>query len=279
MKTYFLCGTVAVWFLAGAAWAAGGEVPQTFVYETPKEFFGQGDFDGDGRADVVIVDKETGKYRLGFQLTPGVLTWVDNRPSGIKGITGFSIGKLISKNLDAIAFTSPDANQITMVGASSPTESSRPVIVPFTVALGPSTVVALDIGGEGNTPLDDLYVGSIYNSPDANQAALLRNDGATFPKLAEALLPGPPAHGNRVSLKAGQPELLCLLLAEAKGDTFRVENLSSVKPLTVMTASGLPSGSDYAVGHFRRAATRELIFYKPGNAGLTVRPVEEAGAG
>jgi len=279
MKTFFLCGTLAAWFLAGAAWAVGGEVPQTFVYETPKEFFGHGDFDGDGRADVVIVDKETGKYRLGFQLTPGMLTWVENRPSGIKGITGFSIGKLIANNLDALAFTSPDANQITMVGASSPTESSRPVIVPFTVAIGPSLVVGLDIGGEGNTPLADLYVGSIYNSPDANQAALLRNDGSTFPKLAETVLPGAPTRGNRILLKAGQSELLALVLSEAKGDTFRVDNLSSGKPVTVVSAGELPSGSDYAVGHFKGAASHELLFYKPGDSGLTVRTIEEKGSG
>src|SRR5439155_6158743 len=189
-------GTVAVWFLAGAAWAAGGEVPQTFVYETPKEFFGQGDFDGDGRADVVIVDKETGKYRLGYQLTEGVFTWLDNRPSGIKGITGFSIGHLLATNFDALAFTSPDANQITMVDVSSPTAAARSVTVPFTAALGPNTVVAIDIGGAGNTSLDDLYVASIYNSPDPNLGTLLRNDGAEFPRLSEVSLPGAAARAN-----------------------------------------------------------------------------------
>ncbi|HYG33853.1 MAG TPA: hypothetical protein VEC99_03660, partial [Clostridia bacterium] len=66
-----------------------------FVYESPRELFGSGDFDGDGRQDIVIVDKETGKYRLGYQTTPGALSWVDNRPSGIKGVTGFTLGGLV----------------------------------------------------------------------------------------------------------------------------------------------------------------------------------------
>ena len=226
MKLHSLYTTLASCFLAVAASLPGAEIPQTFIYETPQEFFGRGDFDGDGRADIVIVDKESGKYRLGYQLTPGVLNWVDNRPSGMKGISGFTIGKLFTNTLDALAFTSPDANQITMVDVSSPTASSRAVTVPFTAALGPNTVVALDIGGVANTRLDDLYVGSIYNSPDANQAALLRNDGAEFPKLSEATLPGPaedhsdpPAvknlPGTRLEngiLGGGQP---------TKGDQFR----------------------------------------------------------
>ena len=67
----------------------------SLVYETPDEFFAQGDFDGDGRADVVIVDKATGKYRLAYQLTNGVLSWVDCRPSSIKPIGGFAVGKVL----------------------------------------------------------------------------------------------------------------------------------------------------------------------------------------
>ena len=98
-----------------------------------------------------------------------------------------------------------------MVEVSSPTAPGRPVTVPFTAALGPNLVVPVDIGGAGKTALADLYVGSIYNSPDPSQATLLRNDGAEFPKLADAPLAGPAVRGNRLSLKAGQPELLCLL--------------------------------------------------------------------
>ncbi len=163
--------------------------------------------------------------------------------------------------------------------ASSPTASGKPVTVPFTAALGPNTVVAVDIGGAGKTGLADLYVGSIYNSPDPSQATLLRNDGAEFPKLAEAPLAGPALRGNRLSLKAGGPELLCLLVHEDKADTLRVEDFSSGKPVAVATAAGLPAGSDYAVGNFRGLPLREFIVYKPGEKTLTVRPVEEPAPG
>src|SRR5690349_11930146 len=145
MKSYFIAAVAATCFLALPPVFSRAASAPNFIYETPQEFFGRGDFDGDGRADIVIVDKETGRYRLGYQLTPGVFTWVDNRPSGIKGISGFTIGKLLATNMDALAFTSPDANQITVVDVSAPTASSRPVMVPFTAALGPSTIVAISI--------------------------------------------------------------------------------------------------------------------------------------
>src|SRR5215471_8890536 len=158
--------------------ASAQQASLRLISETPHEFFGTGDFDGDGRDDLVIVDKETGKYRLGYQLSAGVFTWEDCRPSGISGVTGFTIGKLLATNLDALAFTSPDANQIVFVPASSPSEPSRQVMVPFTAAQGPNTLIAIDVGGAGKTPLNDLFVSSIYNSPDPNEATWVRNDGA-----------------------------------------------------------------------------------------------------
>jgi formylglycine-generating enzyme required for sulfatase activity len=280
MKYYSsLAAAAAAFLIAEPMPILAEQHTSSLVYETPQEFFASGDFDQDGRADMIIVDKESGKYRLGYQLTPGVFSWVDCRPSGIKGVAGFSIGRLLAANRDAAAFTSPDANQITLVDISSATASGKPVTVPFTAALGPNMVVAVDIGGDGNTSLDDLAVGSIYNSPDPSQGVLLRNDGAEFPKLAEAPLAGPAVRGNRVSLKASQPEVVCALVQGDKSDTLHTVDLSGGKPVAVATAADLPAGSDYAVGHFRGSPLCEFIVYKPGDKSVTVRPVEEATPG
>src|SRR5256885_2013589 len=93
------------------------------------------------------------------------------------------------------------------------------VMVPFSVGLGPNvmTVVKLSVGGK-----DDLFVGSIYNSPEQNEMMLLRNDGAEFPKLAEEQLAGPFTKANRFFPKSGGAELVCELVTDDKKTTLHV---------------------------------------------------------
>jgi len=280
MKPYVvLAAAAAVSFICLPNLVRAEAQPASLVYETPREFFGEADFDGDGLQDVVIVDRDSGKYRLGYQSANGSFSWVDCRPSGVKGITGFSIGNVLVPNQQGLTFSSADANQLTLVEASSPTAPAKPVVVDFSAALGPSTVVAIDVGGAGNTPPADFYVASIYNSPDPNQATLLRNDSTEYGKLADLPLPGPAVRGNRLSLKTGQPDLLCVLVSESKGDTFHVQDLASGKAVEVATITDLPTGSDYAAGNFRASPLRDFVFYKPGANSLTVRPVEEPAPG
>jgi len=158
MKCNCVLTSVAAAFLTSAALPlVAQQSAPPLIYETPIEFFGSADFDRDGRTDLVIVDKASGKYRLGYQLTPGVFSWVDCRPSGIKDVAGFGMGRLLATNALALVFTSPDANQVTMVDAASPTAPGRPVTVPFTAALGPNLVVPVDIGGAGKSALADLF--------------------------------------------------------------------------------------------------------------------------
>lgn len=278
MKTYFFSTLAAGALIAISSFSTLADSQRSpFVYETPHEFFSCGDFDGDGRTDFVIADKETGKYRLAYQLQPGQLSWVDNRPSGIKPVSGFSVGPVLAEKRDALIFSSADANQLSLVDVSSAAAPSRPVLLPFSAALGPNMVVAADVGGEGNTPLADFFVGSIYNSPDENLATLLRNDGAEYPKLADAALPGVAARGNRLRIKAGHPEFVGLLIAGMDGDTFRVEDVRTGKAQTVASVAGLPTGSDYLFGQFGDSAANEFFFFKPGESGVACRTLKESG--
>ena len=277
MRSYFFRAIAAVSLLTLLPHSNFAQTnAPAFVYESQFEFFGSGDFDGDGRLDVAIVDKESGKYRVGYQAADGTLTWVDCRPAGIRGISGFTTGALMANGHDALAFTSPDGSDITLVEAASIAATGKPVTVPFTAALGPSTLVAVDAGSAAKSGLLDLYVASIYNSPDPNLASALRNDGAEFPKIAEVTLAGPATQANRLALKAGQPEAACFIVKSDKGDSFRAESLVSGKPVLVAELGGLASGSAYASGNFRATALREFLFYKPGQNSLMLRPVEEA---
>src|SRR3974390_3206418 len=101
MKFYLVvAAATASLFSANPALLLAQTTHASPIYETPREFFGSADFNGDGLQDLVIVDKETGKYRLGYQTKDGLFNWVDCRPSGLKGITGFSIGKVLAANAE-----------------------------------------------------------------------------------------------------------------------------------------------------------------------------------
>jgi formylglycine-generating enzyme required for sulfatase activity len=239
-----------------------------------RELISTGDFDGDGHLDVVIVDRPTGKYRLGYQLTNGLPTWVNYRVSGAKDLTGLAIGKFFAPGKDALAFTAADANLVTVADAGGVGVQSKPVPVAF-ASLGPSGIVALDIGGAGNTPLADLYVGSIYNDPNPFKITLLRNDGRQIEAMSEADAAEQLGRGNRAALKTGGAEFALGLWTGDKGDTFKVQDLSSGKPTVVTEVTGLPKASLYAVGAFRGSPLKEVLFYKRGEPGLQVRAVEE----
>src|ERR1035437_6341364 len=116
-SSFLAVAVVAILTVTAVPVAAESLAPSA-GYESPREFFSGGDFDKDGRTDLVIVDKESGKYRLGYQLTPGVFSWVDCRMSGIKGIAGVRLGHLLAADHAALAFTSPDDNQIPLVDVS-----------------------------------------------------------------------------------------------------------------------------------------------------------------
>ena len=102
----------------------------------------------------------------------------------------------------------------------------------------------------------------------------------SFPKLAEATLAGPALRGNRLSLKAGGPELLCLLVHGEKADTLARRGFQQRQ-----TGGGRHRGGPARrLGLRRRAISagsplREFLFYKPGEKTLTVRPVEEPAPG
>ncbi len=273
----FLALTSVSVFAAISLSVIAGQSSPAQIYESPKELMGTADFDGDGRPDVIIVDKETGKFRLGYQTKPGVFDWVECRPSGFDGIAGLTIGHLLKTNENSVAFASPSTSKITIVSVSNPTEVARPVPVPFSAALGPNTVVAVDVGGEGNTPLADLFVGSMFNAPDPGQATLLRNDLSQFPVVADVPVTGIVTRGNHVALKPGQPEDFVGIVSGEKADALHIQNMQSGNAVDVATASDLPAHSDYAIGNFRGSGLPEFLLYHAGESKLTVRPIEENG--
>lgn len=249
-----------------------------FVYETPTEFQASGDFDGDGRADVLLVDKATGGYRIGYQLTPGIVTWAATRAAGIQNVSGLGVGRLTATNCDAFICTAPEANRLNLIDARGPDSAVLPVPV-YVGAIGPNTVGVIDIGGKGNTAFDDLFVGTVWDSLTSTRCTLVRNtNGVGFGILLDVAAASRIERANRVSLKAGTTNRLGVIFRAAT-DTFRAYELGSGSIVQTF-AQELLAGSEYVIERFNPTnLLSQFISYRAGTRQLVVRQVIEDGSG
>src|SRR5215213_6538525 len=99
----------------------------SFVYETPTEFISNGDFNGDGRLDAVVLDKATGNARIGYQDINGAITWAAPVASRVPQAGALAVGRFAQTNRDAIAVTSFQWNRIHILDVSN--ASNAPVVV------------------------------------------------------------------------------------------------------------------------------------------------------
>lgn len=246
-----------------------------WVYETPVEFLASGDFDGDGRTDLVIVDKSSGKCRFAYQLEPGRYTWAeDNRPSGVRGVTGVTVGRLTHTNHDALAITSADANLLAILESPSPQMGTQPRELVLDV-MGPSAVLAMDVGGPDNTPLADLLVVSIYNSPDPNLLSIVRNTGTEWKPLTPITLEQPASRPNRIALGPDLPEVAIGMVGDPPNELV-LGRFDSGQPEQLGNLPGLPARSGYLLARLHDRPLPDLLLFQPGQPGLSLRPITHA---
>src|ERR1700679_723549 len=119
-----------------------GAAAPAFVYETPGEFLASGDFNGDGVADILILDKITGNARVGYSDGNGNLTWSAPLTTVAQDPTGCAVGRFLQTGRDAVAVTSPLLNCVNLVDLSQTNTVAAPVVV-TPAGLGPQTVLPL----------------------------------------------------------------------------------------------------------------------------------------
>ena len=258
---------------------------RAWVYRNAVEFQGDGDFDGDGRADLVIGDRETGGYRIAYQLTAGVYTWAGPRASGIANATGMSVGRVLSLTRDALVFTSPDANRINILGAASPVAADLPQSL-FITNVGPSMAGLIDIAGAGNTAHDDLYIPTQYDDGVSYTCryTTLRNTGAATSFIAQGNLNGPEEYANKVVLKTtAAPRLAWYSRNYSPGwDLLFIDTFTNVAPSWDLYQWQTRSYGDpqYLVAPFSSTNIySQLLSYWSGYATLSWNQVTESAAG
>ncbi len=272
----------AHWLALGLLAVSASAAP-AFVYESDKEFYGVGDFNGDGKPDVALVNRQLqtkdvlqSRYRIAYGTAPGEFTWGRVHLTHIAKATGMSIGRFLDANKDALALTAPEANEIAIFDATDP--ALEPAVTSLMGAtLGPNTVLAVDIGGDDNTPLADLVSGSVFNSPVEHHLELLRSDGSAATPMEDIELEGEVNRANPVVLKKGGAVLAAMLIRSEQNDAFLALELGTGKPVEALKVSGLPKGSDYVVGYFGDASVATLVIYAQGQDSMSVWPLKEAG--
>lgn len=249
---------------------------ESFVYETAYELSTTGDFDGDGQEDLLVVDRETGYYRVGYGDATLQFVWSDVRASGVSLVQAVSVGRLVSASYDSIAITAPENNRVHIISANDRQVTGIPDPV-YPAGLGPNALLAAHFVG---STLDDLVIGTIWNDlPNTSHMERFQNNAATFTSLGTSFV-GPGARANTVLLQSGGLyDKAAMLTRGTSSDTLHLFDLASGLNLNAPMASqgGLPLDSDYTFGFFDNSGYPHVLFFVPGSTSLRVRPIQPSG--
>jgi hypothetical protein len=250
----------------------------SFVYETPTEFISNGDFNGDGRLDAVVLDKATGNARIGYQDISGAITWAAPVASRVPQAGALAVGRFAQTNRDAIAVTSFQWNRIHVLDVSNPTNA--PVVV-LPAHVGTTMLVGLDAPYGTNAARSWLTTAAMGNDPGVTLLDLFAFTGNSLAQFQNQIAAeGHLTSGNGLRLGAGLTTYVGAI-ARGSNDMFVANSYRDVT--NELFRVEVHAGSEYAFGRFKwgqdTGATPGLLFYVPGESNITVRRVLESAGG
>jgi formylglycine-generating enzyme required for sulfatase activity len=241
----------------------------TFVHENRAEFVIDDDFNGDGLADVLLVDRVSGKFRIGWQKRGGVITWEGPFDSGVRYITGLSVGKVFDAKQDVLLVASADLNDITAMDLSAP-EKIRKLELEN---LRPHILAAFTLSPTSKARHDTLFVNTIYNpEPDTVKSSLMQVRDGRLVTVRELPIYQPVRHAQRLAFRPGGREYIGAMLADTNTDSFIICDFSGTN-YSRLRIDDLPHRTDFLVSKWQTAAY--LVLYQPGSPEIALRTVTE----
>ena len=252
--------------------------PAAFVYETPSEFFTSADFNGDGVADVLVLDKLTGNARVGYADGLGHLTWSAPLVTGVQTVSGCAAGHFKLTTRDVLVVTATNLNRVQLYDLSN-SNSSVSLGSSTQSGLGPHSLAALSSPfGSPPPPFGTLLIASSLNDAPAERLDIVTNfpigfasSSGQFPETGSFERANDlPPNVNGPSFAAG--------LVRGTNDTLHLWQFTNT-PSVILALSNLPPGSDYVFGNFNGEALPRFIFYQPGGTNLTIYPLIQTNTG
>ena len=252
-------------------------ISAAFVYETPAEFLTTGDFNGDGVADVLVLDKLTGNARVGYANPSGVLSWSAPLVTGVEDASGCAVGRLLQTTRDAVAVTSAGLNRVNLVDLSTTNTAGTPVIV-TPAGLGPHTLVSLanPLGGVAPAYNYLLAASSLNNAP-AERLDLMSISAGIAAAAGQFAETASFERGNALPLSI-TPATFAAGLVRGTNDTLHLWQFTN-SPSVMVSLSNLPPGSDYVFGRFNGEALPRFLFYVPGRSNVTILALIQTNGG
>lgn len=239
-----------------------------FVLETEQELSLTADFNGDGLEDAALVNRASGGVSLALGGPAGSVKWTGARAAGLAPVSSVSAGRWSDVAHDSLAFAGPLANRVHWVEAPS-----GPQFNPKELTINPPVpwqAVAIDVGGAGNTALDDFLVICVPGPGIHSTWTAIRNaDGNPNGSVLEQALPAALGQLNRITITPDAKRYVAATYAVGERLELRAWDFSSGAAVQVTRLTNLPPAAHYVVGRFGVGNEPMAVVYSPGS--LTAR--------
>ena len=171
-----------------------------FVYRVGNSFLTTADMDGDGRADLVLVDGSNVTVRVGYQLSDATLSWSAPRSLRLDEITDIACGNFRNKTMDTLAVCSPALNRFTFFELATASQPPVPVAA-YGQGIGPEALVATDLSSGS---YKDLLAVSSMNGLSKYMVERLQSTGQELVSEGKDEVGSVWRHMNEVEYESGK---------------------------------------------------------------------------